>query len=153
MINFVMTIHDHVENDCCFVPWLLGSHYCKAKFRADRSMNSVYSTVINFGMLGLLRRLHCLHIQLTAQAETNTEIIFRRLLKHQNKVGKNVCKDLPIAAISDDDILSTVKHAQARARLKMEELGIDNLLKKHSMWGIDVKIPGIDGGALNLMMK
>jgi len=94
-----------------------------------------------------LWRLHRLHIQLVVQAETKTEIIFPRLLKHQNKVGKNLCKDLPIAAISNDDILSTVKHAQARARIKMEELGIDNLFKKHCMWGLDAKIPGIDGGA------
>ncbi len=32
-------------------------------FRAARSMTSIFSTVINFGMLGLVRRVHRLQIQ------------------------------------------------------------------------------------------
>ena len=43
-------------------------------------MSSVFSTVINFGMLGLLRRLHRLHIQLAIQTESKEEIVFPRVL-------------------------------------------------------------------------
>ena len=84
---------------------------------------------------------------LQSKLKQKQKSIFQGCLNTKIKLAKSLCKDSPIAAISDDDILSTVKQAQARARLKMKELGIDNLFKKHSIWGHDVKIPGIDGGA------
>ena len=43
--------------------WLLGSQTCEKAFRAARSLSSVFSTIINFGMLGLLRRLHRMQVQ------------------------------------------------------------------------------------------
>ena len=57
--------------------WILGSQSCEEAFRSVRSMTGVFSTVINFGMLGLLRRLHRLDIQSRLQAEfEGTGIIF-----------------------------------------------------------------------------
>ena len=88
MVNFMRTIRDHAHNDSCFVPWRLGSQTCEETFRAARSMSNVFSTVINFGMLGLLRRLHRLHIQLAIQAETKQEIVFFQSLKTCTKNGQ-----------------------------------------------------------------
>ena len=46
------------DNGYQFLPWLHGSQSCEQLFRTMRSMSSTFSTVINFGLLGLLRRLH-----------------------------------------------------------------------------------------------
>ena len=92
LITFLLTVRDHIKNDSCFLPWLLGSQCCEMTFRIARSMSSTFSTVINFGMLGLLRRLHRLHIQLTLQAECSEDIIFPRVIKHQQKVEKSIVK-------------------------------------------------------------
>ena len=84
-------------------------------------MSSVYSTVINFGMLGLLHRL-CLHIQLALQAETKKEIIFPGVLKHKQKQGEKVVKDYVLADVTDDEICHMIKKAQGRTKLMVEEL-------------------------------
>jgi len=44
-------------------------------------------------MLGLLRRLHRLHIQLVLQAETKEQIVFSRVLKHEHKASKSIAND------------------------------------------------------------
>ena len=85
LITFLMTVCDQPNKDSAsFLPWLLGSQSsCEQTFRAARSMSSTFSTIINFGMLGLLRNLHRLQIQSTIQSETSMGIIFPRVLKHQ----------------------------------------------------------------------
>lgn len=40
-----------------FIPWLMNSQSCEKLFRTLRSMTSVFSTVVNFSMLDVLRRL------------------------------------------------------------------------------------------------
>ena len=122
LLTFLITVRDHVGNDDCFLPWLLGSQCCESTF----SMNSTFSTMINFGILGLLRRLHCLHIQLALQAEAGEDIVFPRLTKHQRKC---VCKQFSLSEISNDNILETVQKAQDSAKLMVEELGMDILLR------------------------
>ena len=90
LITHILTIRDHAPCDqYIFLPWLLGSQVCEATFRTIRSMNSTFSTVINFGMLGLLRRLHRLQIQSILQADTASVITFPRVVKHQVKEEKN----------------------------------------------------------------
>ena len=96
--------------------------------------------MINFGPL---RRLHRLHIQLALQAETSEDIVFPRLAKHQRKY---VCKQFSLSEVSNDKILEVVQKAQDSAKLMVEELGMDVLFKKHSMWAPDVTVLGIDGG-------
>ena len=54
--------HDVLTGES-FLPWMLGSQMCEKMFRAAQSMSSTFSTTINFAMLGLLRRLHRLHMQ------------------------------------------------------------------------------------------
>ena len=91
MIVQLITLRDHFRNDyACFIPWLLGSQTCERTFRNARSMSSVFSTVINFSMLSLVRRLHRLQIQCTLQAnsEETSGIVFPRIQQHL-KQGKN----------------------------------------------------------------
>ena len=80
-----------------FSPMLLGSQSCEKLFRAARSMSSTFSTVINFGLLGLLRRLHRLQIQIKLESECEkTNIKYPRVDAHKKKDGycklKNTCK-------------------------------------------------------------
>ena len=89
LVTFLITLHRHFpEQENAFLPWLLGSQTCEATFRAVRSMSNVFSTIINFGMLGLLQRLHRLQVQCTIQADANSGIVFPRVLKNQSKKGK-----------------------------------------------------------------
>ena len=118
-------------------------------FRIARSMSSTFSTVINFGMLGLLRRLHRLNIQLALQAESSEDISFPRVIKHQKKTEKKYSQSVGLSEVTNDEIFNAVCKAQSRAKLKIEELGMAGLFRKHSMWGSDIKIFGIDGGAEN----
>ena len=78
LITFLLTIRDNFLNlEGCFCPWLLESQSCEKIFRSARSMTNMFSTIINFGMLGLLRRLHRLQIQAKLQAESNaTGIVY-----------------------------------------------------------------------------
>ena len=142
LIVFLITTRDHVKNSKCFLPWLLGSQSCEATFRAARSMSSIFSTMINFGMLGLLRRLHRLHIKLALQANSDEEMIFPRVIKHQRKAQK-LSHNLDF---TDDEIYEAISKAKDKARLMVEKLGMSKLFKKHTLWGSDKTIVGIDGG-------
>ena len=130
LLSFLIMVRDHVSDDNCFFPWLLGSQCCESTFRTARSMSSTFSTMINFGVLGLLRQLHRLQIQLALQAETSKDIVFPRLTKHQRKC---VFKQFSLSEVSNDKILEVVQKARNLAKLKVEELGMDVLFKKHSM--------------------
>ena len=82
-------MRDQVANgNYHYLPWLLGSQACEQTFRAARSMTDTFSTIINFSMLGFLRRLHCLQIQLTLESEMQeTGIKYPRVIAHAKKVG------------------------------------------------------------------
>ena len=87
LVTFLITLRHHFpEQENAFLLWLLGSQTCEATFRAIRSMSSVFFTIINFGMLGLLKRLHHLQVQFAIQADANSGIVFPRLLKNQSKI-------------------------------------------------------------------
>lgn len=135
LITFLMTVCDQLSKDSAsFLPWLLRSQSCERTFRSARSMSSTFSTMINFGMLGLLQRLHRLQIQSTIQSETSTGIIFPRVLKHQSKQGDNAYKNYLLEAITYDNILAAVNRAIDKARALVEELGMVDLLKKFLIW-------------------
>lgn len=50
------------SNQSSFTPWLCSSQPCEKIFRQIRSMTSTFSTVVNFNLLGILRRLNRLQI-------------------------------------------------------------------------------------------
>ena len=84
--------------------------WCKGVFRSTRSITSVFSTVFNFGMLGLLRRIHRLQIQSRIQAESEAvQIIFLQVLKHKakegnNSVSNNLMSQSLISEVTDSDV-------------------------------------------------
>jgi hypothetical protein len=67
LLMLTLILLDIVEQ---FLPWMIGSQPCERMFRALRSMTGTFSTMINFNMLGLLRRLHKLYIQEELQSQT-----------------------------------------------------------------------------------
>ena len=53
-------------------------------------MSNIFSTVINFSLLGLLRRLHRLQIQFNIQAQSEvTGIAYPQVHKQESKDGTN----------------------------------------------------------------
>lgn len=134
MIVLLITLRDHFRsNYACFIQWLLGFQSCERTFRNARSMSSVFSTVINFSMLSLVRRLHRLQIQCTLQAnsEETSSIVFPRV---QFKQGKNIPVSYPLNEYSNECILETAQKAYEDAKAAMEKLGMVAALKKHHMW-------------------
>lgn len=98
-------------------------------------MTNTFSTIINFGMLGLLRRLHRLQIQTTLQAESNkTGIVYPQLEKHKAKEGKNVYLMQSLNKITDVGIAEAIMKAEIRAKGSIEEFGMADLLKEHKKW-------------------
>ena len=129
LITHLMTIRDTLPVKS-FLPWLLGSQSCERIFRTARSLSSTFSTIINFGMLGLLRRLHRIHIQFCLEAESpNTGITYPRVEKHKKKSGQHNSYDCSVQSIANEDILEAIKHARERAKKTMEALGIKSLLQ------------------------
>ena len=136
LITYLITMRDHFPSvhHGCFAPWLLGSQTCEKTFRAVRSMSTMFSTVINFGMLGLLRRLHHLHVQFTLQSETGAGIIFPNILKHQVKEGKNLKMNYCLTELTNTKILAAVAKTESDVKRAMEKLGMDKLLRKYNAW-------------------
>ena len=76
-------------------------------------MTSIFSTVINFGMLGLVRRVHRLQIQSQLQAESSkTNIIFPQLQKHRAKERNNLFVPAELAKTTDGAIVLAVQRAK-----------------------------------------
>ena len=136
LITFLITLRDTPSADKCFMPWFLGSQSCEKIIRAGRSMSSTFSTMINFGMLGFLRRLHRMQIQLSLEAESDTTVIkYLRSERHKNKDGHQ--QQLTIYSISDlsnDKIAGAVEKGKERAKQAIIILGMDELLQKEKNW-------------------
>ena len=137
LLTFLLTIRDHFDgNTAFFAPWLLGSQSCEKIFRSARSMTNTFSTVINFSMLGLLRRLHRLQIQSNLQAQSEaTGIVYPQINKHKFKDGKNMSFSYAVSDVSDKIIGEAIAQASSAAKASIESLGMDDLLKKkQSVW-------------------
>ena len=118
-----------------FLPWLLGSQCCEKVFRAARSMSSVFSTIINFNMLGLLQRFHRLHIQTALESESNeTTIKYPHVEGHKKNDGHSCTNIHGIHSLSLDDVEKSVEQACEKAKETVTELGMSELLKKHQNW-------------------
>ena len=122
IIAYLITLRDNFPTySACFVPWLLGSQCCERTFRTVRSMSSTYSTMINFGMLGLLRRLHRLQIQFSLESETDSGIIFPRVLKHQAKGGENSFNKCCLMDITNEKVLSALKKPEKMLKYQLRD--------------------------------
>ena len=113
LITYVLTIRDYIQGDVNkFLPWMLGSQTCEKTFRIVRGMSSTFSTVLNFSVLGLLRRLHRLNIQLTLQVNSEDVIRFPSKEKHHSNEGKNKLSKTSLSEIKDKDIAEAIQRAK-----------------------------------------
>ena len=140
LITFLLALQDSQSEyiTCnCYLPWLLGSQPCEQAFRAARSMTSIFSTVINFSLKGLLQRLHKLQSFIELQSESdNTNIIYPQKKNHLSKDGTSMNDDTiySVEKISIVQIEEAVKAGFTRAQRAMEDLGMKPLLEKNKQW-------------------
>ena len=135
LITYILTVKNYFQGDFHnFLPWILGSQTCEKTFRIVRSMSSTFSTVLNFSVLGLLRRLHRLNIQFTLQTNSQDVIRFPSVEKHRSNERKTKLSKSSLIEIKDEDIAEAVQRAKNKARSTLEMLGMDKLLQIHSVW-------------------
>ena len=136
LLTFLMNTRDNVnKNDVVFFPWLLGSLSCEKTFRSARSMSTVFSSVLNFSILGLLCRLHHLNIQAMLQVDAEkSRIRFPRAEKYIERSGTKSYVAPSVANITNQEISKAVENASGRAKETLVNLEMDQLLKKHSKW-------------------
>ena len=114
LLTFVLSILSDNNN---FLQWLLGSQCCEKMFRAARSLSSVFSTVISFEILGLLQRIHRLHIQSILESESEeTTINYHHVESHKKKEGQLSVNMQHIHSITLQDISYTVDKACEMAK-------------------------------------
>ena len=88
--------------------------------------------MINFSMLGFLRKLHWMHIQLKLEDKMlQSGVVFPRSSKH-GQIDDTM--KFKISSISSKDILETVKQAKVEAQEAMEKLGMSDSLKHNGDW-------------------
>ena len=99
-------------------------------------MTPTFSTVINFSMLGLMRRLHRLQLQSQLHAESSASGVVYSIFKtHERKTGvRNFCPH-SLRSISNDKISETVDKANAEAKEAIKELGMPVLNLKRQEFG------------------
>ena len=136
LLTFLMNTRDNVnKNDIVFFPWLLGSLSCEKTFRSACSMSTVFSSVLNFSILGLLCRLHHLNIQAMLQVDAEkSRIRFPRAEKYIERSGTKSYVAPSVANITNQEISTAVENASGRAKETLVNLEMDQLLKKHSKW-------------------
>ena len=83
-------------------------------------------------MLGFLRKLHRMHIQLKLEGEMKQSgIIFPQLNKH-SQIDPTVVPN--VSHVSNEDILEIVKQAKEEAQEAMEKLGMADIFKQNGEW-------------------
>lgn len=133
LVLLLVSLRDNFENsECYFCPWLLGSQTCEQAFRAARSMSSTFSSIINFGVLGLLHRLHRLQIQ--AELQSENEVKHPSMERHKSKHGMQKHQEYPLKDISDSDIIQAIERGHKQALETLKILGMSDLLKQHKCW-------------------
>ena len=119
-------MRDYPKKDGVYLPWLLGSQSCEKTFRLARSMTSTFSTMINFSMLGLLRRLHRLQIQSELQAESQASgVNYPQVKKHENKDGKRGYTFHSLNDLTNNKICEAVTIANKKAKSIIQKLGME----------------------------
>ena len=93
-------------------------------------MTSTFSTVINVGMLGLLRRLHRLQIQFRLEEVESAQngIRYPHCEKHKNKDGSNTQVTFSLQGVTDADIEDAVECGR---KLVMKDI---KMLGKSYLW-------------------
>ena len=112
-------------------------------FRMARSMTPTFSTVINFSLLGLTKRINRLNMLSKLESESEvTGIVYPRLLSHIKKHGHNSATIRQVSML-DSEIAEVVEESKCLAQQTMESLGMADLLKKKKCWDYP-PIPKLD---------
>ena len=91
--------------------------------------------MINFTILGLLRRLHKLQIQVDLESTSDaTGIIYPRHQLHKKKIGINDNNPYSICSITNNQIEEAIKSSLERAKAMMDDLGMKELLVQTKNW-------------------
>ena len=134
VIILLLILRARGKSECCY-PWLFGSQPCERAFRAARSMTPTFSTMINFTVLGLIRRLHRLQIQVDLESMSDTTgIIYPCKVVHDKKSGINKDSMYTCENITNKNIEEAVQFSLQKARSAMEELGMKELLTEQKQW-------------------
>ena len=146
LLAFIFILRDKFQADSeCFLPLMLGSQSCERVFRSLRSMTGTFSTVVIFSMLGMLQRLHKLHIQIECQSksENASGICFPRQERYGRRKDGSKTHSSYSLDISNENIYKCMKKSEKRAQDSMERLGMVDELKKLNVWTIPPVPPHI----------
>ena len=103
-------------------------------------MSGIFSMTINFGMLGLLRRLHHLDIILSLQAQSdNLGIKYPTPAKkkHLESSGSILeARTSSFQCFTNGIIEEYIEKALKSAKVSIENLGMRKLLEKHKLWNL-----------------
>ena len=92
-------------------------------------MSSVFSTVLNFGMLGLLRRLHRMQVQFSVESETNeTKIKYPNMEAHKMKDGHSEAFFQAVGQITYKQIAESIESSREDAKKSIKNNGMYDLL-------------------------
>ena len=98
-------------------------------------MTSMFSTILNFGVLGQLQRLHRIHIQYCLESESDiTSIVYLHKKIHKKMDGYLKRNDMKAYYLSNQEIFESVKAAKEEAKCSIKILGMDTLLQKHNKY-------------------
>ena len=137
LITSLLVLRDRLSEigSDSYLPWMFGCQPCEKALHAARSMTPMFSTIINFSVLGLLRRLHKLQIKVELESPLNTTgIIYPHQNVHKAKEGINKTHRHSLAGITNQDIENAVKCGLDRARSVVEELKMKDLFVETNNW-------------------
>ena len=97
-------------------------------------MTPTFSTVINFGVLGLLKRLHKMNMLFCLESESDTTaIVYPRVSSHKKKHGHNKATNCCVTVL-DSQIAKAVEESKCEAKKTVQRLGMADLLKEKDSW-------------------
>ena len=129
LIIFMRTLRDHDSDGAAlFSPWKLGSQSCGKTFRAVCSMTSTFSTIINVGMLGLLRRLDDCRFSLDLRQNQQRMALDIHTVKN---IGSNRQVTFSLQGVTDADIEDAVECGRKLAMKGIEMLGMELSLERN----------------------
>ena len=95
----------------------------------------MFSTILNFGVLGFLQRLHRIHVQYCLESESkSTKIVYPHREVHKKKEGNQDSNSQEIRLLSNHEILESIQSAKKVAKNAIKSLGMHVLLQQHKKY-------------------
>ncbi|KAK4886217.1 hypothetical protein RN001_002488 [Aquatica leii] len=103
-----------------FLPWLYSSRPCEKIFRQTRSMTTTYSTIVNYSLTDILRRLNRIKVINDITNDLGDSFCFPRKVNNRLGSGANIVHEIP----STSTIICTLENAKQAARQDATALGM-----------------------------